>query len=182
MASEEVTMTDAQIENGSDKVIFPELSSIKVKFLGHEIKMKPLPVKYARRLGTLIRPLMKKVAETSQKSTKSHSKRSKKPVSSEVSFEDSPLDDDAIDNLIDTAVILMEFYKLSDKISKDFIEDNASVTSLYQFAFTQVELNSKNDFLLLPLRMLLELVKAGANMAEVMARQNQEDLALISPS
>lgn len=148
-------LTDEQISDLSDEVMHPELGGREVKFLNQTFTMVPLPISFSKRISKLIRPVMQKVASVAKLAEKDP----------EAAVEDNPLDDQAVGAMVQAVGIMLQFYRLDHLVPLQKVEDEVTVTSLYDFLMAQMELNGKNDFLLQPLRMLLSIVRASS-MAE----------------
>jgi len=141
-------MTDKEIQDGSDSVMHPELASVDVNFLGKTFAMRPLPISYAKKVNKICQPMMHKFAAASLLAEKDPEK----------AMQETDLDNESIDALLQSAQVLLDFYDLKSLAAT--MEDNASVSSLYGFVTAQLGLNESNDFLLRSCRMLLNFVKA----------------------
>lgn len=142
----ELPLTDEEISEGTDAVMFPEQASIPVRFVGKEFRMRPLPITHAKRVSKLCKPLMAKFAESAVAQ-----ETAKAPLNQD------DLDEEAIDVLMEVAGVLLRFYDLTSFIPT--MEDTTSVSSLYEFVSAQMRLNEANDFLLRSCRMLLKFVE-----------------------
>ncbi len=151
-------MSDQEIENKATDVLIPESNETDATFLGVEFKMKPLSIKWTRRISKLVQPIMIQVQKTAQRAADIEEGKAKITDLDEI----NPLDEKSIDGLLDAVYIMLEAYEKSNDISREILEERATVTSVYEFAVVQVAINGENDFLLQPLRMLLGIVSTAA--------------------
>jgi hypothetical protein len=135
----EGALTDDQRDNLS-KVLFPDTHTEKITVGGKERTLRPLTVKFARRVHTAVLPFTKKAEEASQ---------------SEAAF---TLDDDTVSILYDAAKILSEYYGWDD-IPKLIEEEDILLGDLQSLVVQQQALQGENDFLLVPLRLLIKLMR-----------------------
>lgn len=135
----EDSLTDDQRRNLS-KVLFPETHVAEVEFAGETRKLRPLTVKYSRRMHEMILPFSEKAREAAI---------SEKPYD---------IDPDTLKALYDMAEILAEFYGWADVPAK-VKEEDVLLSELQSLAINQQELQGENDFLLAPLRIVIKLMR-----------------------
>ena len=137
----ETGLTDAERAKLS-KVLFPETHTNKITVLGKDRELRPLSIKYSRKLNSLLDPLTKRV-EKAQKEE-----------------QDIVIDEDILKALMSTAECLCEFYGESwNDIYKAVKEEEIPQVDLEAIAYTQQDLNGVNDFLLQPLRAIIHMLK-----------------------
>lgn len=130
-------------EEAERKVLYPDTDTMSFEFLGASLKLRALPIFYARKLSTVLRPFQEQFAATAKAASENQ-------VLSQID-----LDESTITALLDTAGIICEYYKAP--LTRDDIERGASTTLLVALAKAQLEVNGKSDFLLTPLRLITRL-------------------------
>lgn len=133
------SLTDSERESLS-KALFPETHTDKVVVLGEERVLSPLPIKYSRKLNALLTPVL----ESTEKSEGEEAKK---------------MDEVVQKALADSALVLAERYGWED-VKKAVAEEELALVELESLALVQQELNSANDFLLRPLRVLVRMLQA----------------------
>jgi hypothetical protein len=135
----ENSLTDDQ-RAALSKVLFPDTHTDKVTVGGTERQLRPLTVKFSRRVHAALLPFTKK-AEAA--------------AASEEAFS---LDTDTVESLYETAKILSEYYEWED-VPKLIEEEDVLLSELQTLAIQQQNLQGENDFLLAPLRLLIKLMR-----------------------
>jgi hypothetical protein len=159
MANEDVVNVEAgsfeealnqalEIENALDpdqrknlsKVLFPDTHVAELLFAGEQRKLRPLTVKFSRRMHEALIPF---------------SEKAKEAAISETPYD---VDPDMLKALYDMANILAEYYGWEDVPGKVATED-VLLSELQSLAVNQQELQGENDFLLSPLRIVIKLMQ-----------------------
>ena len=147
MSEMKIDLTDESVRDEVERaVLFPEARAQDYVFLGQKVRLCALPIFYARKIGAALGPFKKQMQGVVAKGVESL----KSP-----SLGQDQLDEDVVKALVDTAVILAEFYELP--LPQEKIERNASFEDLLALAEAQLEVNGKSDFLLLPLRIITKI-------------------------
>lgn len=133
-------LTDEQ-KSQLSRVLFPETDVAPVVFMGVERKLRPLTVKYTRRIHQSMMLFAKRVSDGVDTS---------KVVS---------VDDELRQSLIEFAKVLCEFYGWGDEVLKKLEEEDVVVDDLQALAVVQSGVNGNNDFLLGPLRMAIQVMQ-----------------------
>jgi hypothetical protein len=129
------------------KVLFPETHTDSVSLLGKDRALRPTSIKVSKQVNHLLKPLMDKIAEVSS------------PDSTE-NIDAQQLDDNVLQCLFQLAVVLSEFYGEDWADVRDAAkQEGLSLAELEALAYTQQELNTANDFFLLPLRALVRFLQ-----------------------
>ncbi len=120
------------------KALFPESHTDKVSLLKKERFITPLPIKISRKISTLLSDFQAKV-EGAEVST-------------------NAVDLDLLTYLLEISKTLAEFYKWEDVLEALQTED-LTVTELQHLIVQQLNLQETNDFLLIPLRVLVGIMQ-----------------------
>jgi len=137
---------DAVVRDDAERaVLFPETQVREYVFLGLTVRLRALPIFYARKIGAALGPFKKHMQGIVATGGVDNIKVTA----------DEKLDEDVVKALVDCAAILAEFYDLPLTVEK--IERNASFEELLVLAQAQLEVNGKSDFLLLPLRIIIKI-------------------------
>ena len=125
------------------KVLFPDLHNTYVTLLGKERELRPLVVKWAKKLRVCMKPYAEKLAAASNSPT--------------------PMDVDLelLDGITRTTRMLAEIYGWDDVI-KAIDEEDLTASEIQSVVTTQVQLQGENDFLLTSLRvavMVMQIVE-----------------------
>lgn len=136
------------------KALFPDTHTDEVEVLGVERTLRPLPVKYARKVHSLLHPISTAVEEAGTE------KKSKK--------KGTDLDTQLLDGCLKAAKVLCDFYgeewaDLKEALATEEIQFDEVQALLVQ----QAALQKANDFLLTPLRIVVGTMR----FAEVAAIQ-----------
>lgn len=119
------------------KALFPDTHTDEVMVLGESRTLRPLPIKYARQLHSILQPITAKIQK---ESVAEPEKRSNVNVDLEL-----------LDACLKAALILCKFYEwddLTEKLKEELVEFDEVQALLVQ----QAALQKANDFLLTPLR------------------------------
>lgn len=135
LAQEFVNM-DEDEEQQLSKVLFPDTDVTPLVLLDIERELRPLPLKYSKKLFSMLAPFAKKVAGALQAKI------------------DVEINDDITKSLTDTAVLLATYYKWDDVLLAAQ-EEELSISDLQRLAIEQQRVNGSNDFLLGPLRSVI---------------------------
>lgn len=139
-------MTDEEISQAADEVIDPELSAKELEFAGKKIKVRALPLFYAKKIYTILKPLQDEVTEYVKVSGKKGEK---------AAFDEAPeLDFMLAEALLDVCCVLADFYEIEK--SKDELDVETSLGEMTRIVSAQLEANSKSDFLLRPLANIIK--------------------------
>lgn len=131
-------LTDEQRKNLS-KVLFPDSHTDTFDVLGKTRTLRPLPIKYSRQVNEVLSVFQAKLDQGLN--------------SSEVT------DINLLDSLLSVVDKLCDFYKWED--IKEELDDGEvlQVTDLQRIVVNQVALQEANDFLLMPLRVLVGMMR-----------------------
>lgn len=140
LASDAFTPLTPEQKEQLNKVLFPDTHTDKVKVLGEVRTLTPLPVKITRKLNTVAKPLAKKIEDSSKVR------------------ENVDIDEDLLEVLSESVLLLADYYKWDD-VKKEVKEEGLRITELEEVLFTQLHLNENNDFLLSPLRSILSVLR-----------------------
>ena len=126
-------------EEAADQLFMPNRH--RCKFLGHTIDLRPVPIRVAKELRRLPENLAKVLAEPG-----------------EVTTSDAAIRADlvAVDLYIDTVYILLNYYKVPN-VTREWLEENATLLELKGLIDIQNEVQGAEDFLLSPLRRISEV-------------------------
>lgn len=128
------------------KVLFPDTMKKTVTILGKDRELRPLVIKWAKKLEAEIRPFAEETASAITKVT-------------ELSAADiASYDIKVVDGTLRAGRILGEAYGWED-IAKACAEEEIALPEVQDLIHTQVRLNGTSDFLLAPCRMLVMLMK-----------------------
>ena len=121
------------------KVLFPDTHTDKVELLGKSRQLRPLPVKYSRALNVCLQEFYLRV---------------EKGLS-----EPGTTDVDLLDQLLSVVDQLSEFYGWDDV--KEELKELEKITTgdLQRVVVNQAALQEANDFLLMPLRVLIGMMR-----------------------
>ena len=122
------------------KVLFPDTHTSTVDFAGAQRILRPLTIKFTRRLDSALLPFHEKV---------------RKAAESEIPFQ---VDQDIVDALYIAVGILAEFYGWTD-VPKKITEEDVLLEELQILVVQQQHLQGDNDFLLGPLRVLIKFMQ-----------------------
>lgn len=145
-------MSDAEREKLS-KALFPETHTDTVKVLGKERLLRPLTIRYARVVNKLLQPYLDRIdKQVSDEPLDANSLDEKKKA-----LEESEI---TLKYLLRLAGTLAEFYgKDWEDIKEAVSNEDISLVELEDVAVQQAHLNSVNDFLLVPLRTLIRILR-----------------------
>ena len=120
------------------QALFPETHTTKVTVCGVERELRPLTIKYSRMLSVKLQQFQDKVSEGQD--------------------ENKVVDVDLLDTVIDAVKVLCTFYEWSDVLEK-VEEEDCQLEELQHLLVQQVNLQDANDFLLMPLRVLVVVMQ-----------------------
>lgn len=123
------------------KVLFPDTHTDKIQFVGIERTLRPLTLKYSKRLFSLVSPISKQLQANA-------------PTNQVVDMTAG-----TVEILKDVSMVLAEFYEWGDAVEHKIREDDVSFSELQALACTQLRLNGANDFLLGPLRVVVRVMQ-----------------------
>lgn len=141
----EIEKIQELITRAEERVLFPDSHGVKARICGKERELKPLPIKYAKRLSSKLQAIFK--LSNSQK------KEDQQKWAEEA---DTMIADGLTGCLVDMA----EFYKL--EISKEAIEAEMSLSEVKAIVAMQAEINDEDDFLLSSLQAILGIISAAS--------------------
>jgi len=134
-----------KVEEVTDKVLFPETHIKKANISDKEISLRPLPISYAKQISKDLGTVRRMIIESGNEGGKT-------------------LPDDydlqLIDALVRSVKTICDFYGLG--LNEEKLSVNCSTNELLKFVELQVEVNSDNDFLLLPLRVITEIIRVAS--------------------
>lgn len=133
------------------KVLFPDTHIGKIVLLGKSRDLRPLTIKYARKLHAAVLPFAKQVQDLERDS---------------VFDADVPLNE-AMKSACD---VIADFYEWSD-VKKAVEAEDFTQAELQQLIVEQQALNGDNDFLLGPLRVII-LILRGREIASMKLRNS----------
>lgn len=128
-------------EEKETKVLFPETHNRDAELLGQKIELRPLPISPSKKIAAKMVPL----------SIDMDKMRTDPDAGS------ADLDIKTVDTLLDCAMILVNYYKLS--FSRERLEEETTTEEILSFLAAQVALNKENNFLLQSLRVVLRMVE-----------------------
>ena len=158
-ANENLFSSLSEDEKKNLSTVLFNLSSTRVNILDKERALRPLPIKFAKQIHALLSPFTEKL---------------QKAASADQIID---INNDLTACLTDACKIIADFYKFDD-IKADIESELLSLTDLQLLAHTQAQLNGSNDFLLLPLRLVINLMQMHEIVA--MKLQNTSTTALSS--
>ena len=123
-------------DKAAEEILLPE--GRLVKFLGREIRVRPLPVSAAKELRRLPDNLNTLLVNLSKEDDKTSA---------------TDVDVTATDLYIETVAFLMNFYATG--INKQYLEENCSLNMLKTFLDVQNEVQGEEDFLFTPLKNIM---------------------------
>lgn len=140
-------MSELTPEQAQDAVLYPILAGHPTfQFGPHTIQLRPLPIKHAKILSVKVKPF----EEFFQR----------KDVSAFDAFSS------VADLFVDSVAHLLSFYGL-EGASKAWIEETVEFATVRELIATQLGVQKRDDFLLIPLRMLsdqmIKMVEAVQN-------------------
>jgi len=127
-----------QAEEAAEKILLPDETI--VEFLGYRIGMKPVPIAVAKELRRLPEKLNIALDKIKDDST---------------SIDITNSDIEASDLYTNIVFKLLSFYKTP--ITRDHLENEATVTQLKEFIDKQLKVQGEEDFLLEPLRRIIRV-------------------------
>lgn len=136
-------MITSEIDQATEHILIPETRPEKPQFtLGeHTFFLRPLPIKHAKILSAKVKPFESYVQQDGVTALDALSQVS--------------------DVFIESATHLLTFYGV-EGLSKDWIEENCTFDDVRELIAAQMALQKREDFLLLPLRLLCERMAAAA--------------------
>lgn len=143
-ASVELQMQERLNQLSSDQrkqlslALFPETHTDQVTVCGKERKIRPLTVKYSRQLNVKLQAFQDLVQE---------SKDDTKVV-----------DVDLLDTILEAVVVLATFYEWED-VKQKVADEDCYLPELQTLLVQQANLQDMNDFLLMPLRILVVVMQ-----------------------
>lgn len=132
-------LSDEQRKNLS-KVLFPDTHNSIITLLGKERELRPLPIKISRKLSEQLNAFQIKL---------------EKGITDTATVTDINL----CDHLMSTVHTLAEFYEWDDVLADLEIGDHLTTTDLQRVLVEQTHLQETNDFLLIPLRVLVGMMQ-----------------------
>lgn len=148
------------------KALFPETHTERITLLGKERLLRPLPIKFSRKIHALTKPLIDKFGGNGAMPE----------------AEVGQYDETIYSNLREVAKTVAEFYGESwNDVVAAVNDEMISLVELEQIALEQVHLNSVNDFLLRPLRVLMRFLQATEIM-QTKAESLENTITLQRPS
>jgi len=124
------------------KALFPDTHTTEIEAVGKTRTLRPLTIKFSRQIHSELQPMRNKIAEGI---------RNKDGTTVDV-------DQETLDSLKKVCMVLCEFYGDSWNDIKVAIEtEDIDIYELQLMAMTQQYVQGANDFLLLPLRLLLKV-------------------------
>ncbi len=126
----------AKADKAAEDLLLPE--GRLVKFLGREIRVRPLPVSAAKELRRLPDKLNELLVNLSKDDNKTSA---------------TDVDVTATDLYIETVSFLMNFYATG--ITKQYLEENCSLNMLKAFLDIQNDVQGQEDFLFTPLKNIM---------------------------
>jgi len=146
-------------EELEDQILFP--TGRKVRFMGVEIEVRPMPIKYAKEVNMRMKPARKGLRSLLKLGLKVDS-QGKLDLSSLAAAGDHldslyDLDSKIADSLLEAAAALSKAYGYEWTI--DQISENTSLPDLLHFLQVQMEVQSQEDFLLKPLQGVMALIE-----------------------
>ena len=126
----------AKADKAAEEILLPE--GRLVKFLGREIKVRPLPVSAAKELRRLPDNLNTLLVNLSKEDNKTSA---------------TEVDVSATNLYIDTVAFLMNHYATG--ITKQQLEDSCSLDMIKAFLELQNEIQGEEDFLFTPLKNIM---------------------------
>lgn len=145
------------------QVLFPDTHTNKVVFAGSERELRPMTVKWSRKVHATLKPFNQKAAAAAQ------------------SEELYSLDDDLTEALYGMARHLSEYYQWEDVPAK-IDEEDILLEDLQRLAVEQQFLQGENDFLLAPLRAAIKLMQTREILLVKMKTGSQRSSSTTQPS
>lgn len=124
---------------GLSKALFPEIDTREVTICGIKRSIRPVPIKYSKRLKELITPIAEKLTAALNNPTDAT------PVH---------VDDEILAGLTYASTVLAEFYGWAD-VAKAIADEDITTAELQALCAAQLSLQESNDFLLGPLRIVM---------------------------
>ena len=136
------------------KALFPDTHVHEIEILGKSRELKPLTIKYARRVNEGLKKLQSNITQSveAQSTVK--------------------VDGDMLDSFIHVVLILCEYYgwvDIRERIESEDIDTN----DLMLICMTQQNVQGTNDFLLMPLRLLLKVAQLHELLAIRLAKPSR---------
>lgn len=128
-------------ESNLSKVLFPDIHTNSVTILKKPRELRPLTVKWARKLRAIMQPYAQKLDAAT-----------KNPNNIDVDL-------DLLDGIKGAAKIIAEVYGWEDVVLA-IDEEDLTTGELQALVATQVQLQGENDFLLIPLRVAIMVMQA----------------------
>ncbi len=153
-----------KIAAAEEKVLFPETHTIDANFMEHKLKLRPLPISYARKINRLLSDLQDMLSTAAKSSDDKEVQKTLKHA-----------DIQAADGLMDSVIIILSFYKID--ATRVMLEEKVSTQELVALAHLQTTINGSNDFLLQPLRTIIAIASASG---EIMAQVRSSLSTLVS--
>ena len=120
--------------------LFPDTHTDKVMVLGKERLLRPLPIKYSKQINVLLSSFQKMVAA------------SQSGVAAEA------IEIDLLTHVVGVCGVLAKFYEWED-VQAALDEEEMQLKELQSLIVHQVHLQEMNDFLLMPLRVLVGVMQ-----------------------
>lgn len=137
----------AQLENS---VLFPSTYTGVVEILGVERELRPLPIKWSKKINHALAPLTEAADLTTTKFISQAI--GKKTKSKDLEF-------DMLSSLLLVSDILAEFYGWDD-VREAIKEEDLTIDCLQALVIMQQGVQNTNDFLLIGLRIIVNLMQA----------------------
>jgi len=153
----------AAVEN---EVLIPEVGATHFRFLEHEIRLRALPVYYARQIYKKLEPFRKSMAGAGEGGLTPEQL--------------GALDELTLNSLVEAIDVLREYYQLPT--NRDMIEKNASVPEMLLFVDKQLEVSGKSDFMLASLRLITRISGLYGNAVAAALDETSPTASPSSPS
>ena len=151
-------MSEVSTEQAIEQVLHPELAPGDPFTVGpYKITLRPLPIKHAKILGKKVEPIEEYLQQPDLSAFSALGRVS--------------------ELFIDAATHLLSFYGI-EGASKEWLEDTLEFGDIRELITIQMQMQKRDDFLLLPLRLLSERM-LGAT--QKIAEKPVEVVALPSP-
>jgi len=132
-----------------DRVLFHDGGTVTAEFCGESVELKPLPIKWAKKLSRTLQSVVSKFNEKNKLKAADFQKNA---------------DIEIADSLRDCVVVLGEFYQL-ETITPDEVESTMSLSEIKAIVMQQAKINEDDDFLLMPLQAIIGVLSAATTSA-----------------
>jgi hypothetical protein len=169
--AEDIETSQAARDEAESGVLHPETMTRTFKFMSKEVKLRALPIFYARKVNKCLEPFKSQFAESVGKQP------------DELAAANFNLDESATNALIECCLILADFYKLDlGDNPKETLEREATLNDISKLCEAQLEVQGKADFLLTPLRVITRLTTLVESASDEMDKQVKSLNANSSPT